>query len=149
MDLPTMPPRPTTRSSERVNHSLIYSLTGRGQLPVLAANSGGPLETIDDGVTGWLRPDVPREWAAVVRLVLFQLEPAELREMGRKGRERVATEFSRQRMAERLESEFCRIPARSKGIRAGWPPAIIILLLVGALAVLALGIGVGLRRINW
>ena len=110
---------------------------------MLAANSGGPLETVDEGVTGWLRPEAPREWADVIRLVLFQLEPAELGEMGRKGRERVAAEFSRHRMAERLESEFCRIPARSKAVRAGWPPAI--LLLAGTLAVLALGVGFGLR----
>jgi len=36
------------------------------ELPVLAHNSGGPLETIQEGVTGWLRPDKPEEWSAVI-----------------------------------------------------------------------------------
>lgn len=45
-------------------------------LPVLASNTGGPLETLVEGETGWLR-DVENvdEWAAVIRRVLHDLTP--------------------------------------------------------------------------
>ena len=33
--------------------------------PVLAVNSGGPLETVDHGVTGWLVDGQPNAWSEV------------------------------------------------------------------------------------
>ena len=39
--------------------------------PVLAVNSGGPLETIDHGVTGWLEDGQPHAWSEVT--VLFNV----------------------------------------------------------------------------
>ena len=37
--------------------------------PVLAVNSGGPLETIDHGVTGWLEDGQPHAWSEVTVLL--------------------------------------------------------------------------------
>ncbi|KAF8247738.1 UDP-Glycosyltransferase/glycogen phosphorylase [Wilcoxina mikolae CBS 423.85] len=105
------------------------------ELPVLAHNSGGPLETIQEGVTGWLRPEIPEEWTTMIRKALFEMQPAEIGEMGKRGRERVVREFSKEKMAERLEREFDLTPAH-EGI--GFTG---ILLFVGGIMV---GVGVGL-----
>ncbi|KAK2810936.1 hypothetical protein FQN50_002527 [Emmonsiellopsis sp. PD_5] len=88
-------------------------------LPVLAVNTGGPLETIVEGETGWLRDsrDI-EEWTAVMRRVLWEMDPAELEGMGRKGRERVEREFSLTAMGDRLEGEIREMfekPAREFG----------------------------------
>ncbi|KAF1993217.1 glycosyltransferase family 4 protein [Amniculicola lignicola CBS 123094] len=76
--------------------------------PVLAANEGGPTETVISGQTGWLR-DVKKvqDWTEVMRLALEDGAGEErLKEMGKWGRERVISEFSKEKMAERLESEI-------------------------------------------
>ncbi|KAI4727585.1 mannosyltransferase [Aureobasidium sp. EXF-10728] len=80
------------------------------QVPVLAANEGGPLETVVEGETGWLR-DVrkPEEWAAVMSRVLATSNPAELRSMGENGRKRVQAEFSKEQMALRLDQSLDQI----------------------------------------
>ena len=76
-------------------------------VPVLAANSGGPLETVLNGETGWLRPveDVGA-WTEIIRGAVEGREDGRLlREMGKKGRSRVVAEFSAEKMAERLDEE--------------------------------------------
>jgi alpha-1,3/alpha-1,6-mannosyltransferase len=76
--------------------------------PVLAANEGGPTETVISGQTGWLR-DVRKvqDWTEVMRIALEDGDGEErLKEMGNWGRERVVAEFSKGKMAERLESEI-------------------------------------------
>ncbi|KAF2728980.1 mannosyltransferase [Polyplosphaeria fusca] len=76
--------------------------------PVLAANEGGPTETVVSGQTGWLR-DVTKvqDWTEVMRLALEDGDGEQrLREMGKWGRERVMEEFSKEKMAERLETEI-------------------------------------------
>jgi alpha-1,3/alpha-1,6-mannosyltransferase len=76
-------------------------------LPVLAVNTGGPLETIVDGKTGWLRPaDAVEDWTEIVRKVLHEFDQKVLAEMGRVGRTRVEREFSRRAMGDRLEDEI-------------------------------------------
>jgi alpha-1,3/alpha-1,6-mannosyltransferase len=105
------------------------------QLPVLAHNSGGPLETIQEGATGWHRPDAPQEWTDVIRKALFEMLPSEIKTMGTKGREGVIREFSKEKMAERLENEFDLAPSH-KGVGVGG-----VLLFVGAIAVVGLGFG--------
>ena len=73
-------------------------------LPVLAANSGGPLETIVEDQTGWLRdPNDVQAWTEVCRRVLVELGPERTGEMGVKGRERVKEKFSDGSMADALE----------------------------------------------
>lgn len=89
-------------------------------VPVLAHNSGGPLETVTDGETGWLRPADDQAWAAVMRTALFELSLEEAREMGRKGRQRVVAEFSKERMAQRLDDELDGIVKRPASSSSSW-----------------------------
>ena len=75
-------------------------------VPVLAANSGGPLETIKDGRTGWLRSvDRVEQWTEVMQQALFSLSADQLRNMGAAGKKRVLQEFSETKMATRLDEE--------------------------------------------
>ncbi|KAL5114808.1 Alpha-1,3-mannosyltransferase-like protein [Pleosporales sp. CAS-2024a] len=74
--------------------------------PVLAANEGGPTETVISGQTGWLR-DVSKvqEWTEVMRIALEDGDGEQrLREMGKWGRERVVAEFSKDKMGQRLDN---------------------------------------------
>ncbi|KAH7089224.1 mannosyltransferase [Paraphoma chrysanthemicola] len=74
--------------------------------PVLAANEGGPTETVVSGQTGWLR-DVSRvqDWTEVMRVALEDGEgERRLEEMGRWGKLRVVAEFSKDKMGERLDA---------------------------------------------
>lgn len=102
---------------------------------MLAQNSGGPLETITEGVTGWNRPNNPEKWAEVIRQALFEMSPTEIKAMGRKGRERVIREFSKEKMAERLEAEFDAVPPVNGG--RFWR----LLLLAGGIATAGVGAG--------
>lgn len=62
--------------------------------PVIAVNSGGPCETVVDGVTGYLRNASAADFASVMRK-LIGAEGAELRhELGAAARERVQWCFS-------------------------------------------------------
>ena len=78
-------------------------------VPVLAANSGGPLETVLDPETGWLR-DVNKveQWTDVMKKVLGGggMSEAELGQMGQNGQRRVRDEFSETKMATRLDDEM-------------------------------------------
>ncbi len=79
-------------------------------VPVLAANTGGPLETVVDGQTGWLRPvDDVGQWTEVMDDVLHGLSEEQLKAMGEAGRRRVKAEFSETKMAERLDDEIERM----------------------------------------
>lgn len=72
--------------------------------PVLAANTGGPLETVVQGVTGWLcSPEDVQQWTAVMDKVLNKLSEGDLVEMARAGKERVKNEFSDAAMAKKLD----------------------------------------------
>jgi alpha-1,3/alpha-1,6-mannosyltransferase len=71
--------------------------------PVLAANTGGPTETILDGRTGWLRDSgKPEAWTAVMQKALG-MSKAERDKMAKEGVRRVKTGFAQERMAERLD----------------------------------------------
>lgn len=79
-------------------------------VPVLAANTGGPLETVIDGRTGWLRSvDDVDAWAKVISSVLHDMVEADLNRMRENGRRRVRQEFSREKMAERFDEEMDKI----------------------------------------
>ena len=86
-------------------------------LPVLAANTGGPLETVKEGITGWLcPPDDVEKWTAVMDKVLHKLSKKELEHIATAGRERVNAEFSDVKMAERLDNiigSMAGVPRRS------------------------------------
>jgi alpha-1,3/alpha-1,6-mannosyltransferase len=73
-------------------------------VPVLAANTGGPLETVEEGRTGWLRDAAKSEqWTEIMRKVIQDLTPEQRRTMGESGKKKVEREFSRTVMAERLD----------------------------------------------
>ncbi|KAJ5051777.1 uncharacterized protein L3040_001548 [Drepanopeziza brunnea f. sp. 'multigermtubi'] len=73
-------------------------------VPVLAANTGGPLETVVQGKTGWLcSPEDTEGWTAVMDNVLHKLSDKDIREMGTAGIQRVKDEFSNVKMAGRLD----------------------------------------------
>jgi alpha-1,3/alpha-1,6-mannosyltransferase len=80
-------------------------------VPVLAANEGGPVETVVEGKTGWLR-DASRveEWTAVLKKVLDgSLSEQQLKQIGENGKTRVKGLFSKERMAARFEDEIVRL----------------------------------------
>ncbi|OCK83610.1 glycosyltransferase family 4 protein [Lepidopterella palustris CBS 459.81] len=100
-------------------------------IPVLAANEGGPTETVVNGQTGWLR-DVKKvqDWTEVMQVALEDGPgEARLKEMGNRGRERVKAEFSMEKMATTLENEIERM---MQGPRAP---------MVSVAAVVVLGVG--------
>lgn len=79
----------------------------RAGIPVLASNTGGPLETIQEGRTGWLRDakDVPA-WTEVIDKVLNWISDEELQRISAAAKERVEAEFSLRAMGEKLEGEI-------------------------------------------
>lgn len=76
------------------------------EVPVLAANSGGPLETVIQDKTGWLQSteDIPT-WTDIMRQVL-RMSDIQLKHMGVAGRERVEAKFSEKTMAQDLDKEL-------------------------------------------
>ncbi|KKA24095.1 Alpha-1,2-mannosyltransferase (Alg2) [Rasamsonia emersonii CBS 393.64] len=76
-------------------------------LPVLASNTGGPLETIVEGETGWLR-DARNvdEWTAIMRKVLFEMDDQDFARMAANGKKRAKDEFSLTALGDRLEEEI-------------------------------------------
>ncbi|KAM0247532.1 hypothetical protein ACHAP5_003981 [Fusarium lateritium] len=86
--------------------------------PVLAADSGGPVETIVDGETGWLRsPKDVDAWAKVVRSAL-KLSDSEVQAMGEKGAARVKDLFGREQMAKRFDEILDDIVAKKPPVSA-------------------------------
>ncbi|KAK4188842.1 hypothetical protein QBC35DRAFT_522646 [Podospora australis] len=113
--------------------------------PVLAANNGGPTETVLEGETGWLRdPTDVKGWSEVMDTVLNGLGEEELERMGRRGKERVEGLFAESQMAERLEGIFEEMErGKVKGGISG-----LVLGMIGAVLVLGVAVGVVvLRRI--
>jgi len=76
-------------------------------LPVLASNTGGPLETIVDGRTGWLRDvDKVGEWVYVIRKVLLSFSDVRKADMSNTAKQRVQQNFTKAIMARRFEEEI-------------------------------------------
>lgn len=113
-------------------------------VPVLASNTGGPLETVVEGKTGWLR-DIQdlSEWTEVMRRVLVEIPAAELQAIGRMGRERVKAEFSQTQMGKRLDEEIAEMVSRPR-IRTLELQDL--LLAVGVLGALLVAIGALMAR---
>ncbi|XP_054812146.1 uncharacterized protein LOC129313205 [Prosopis cineraria] len=68
--------------------------------PVIACNSGGPVESIKSGVTGFLCDPTPREFSQA----MFQLirDPQDAEKMGREARRHVLESFSTKTFGQRL-----------------------------------------------
>ncbi|RYQ96521.1 hypothetical protein Ahy_B08g092304 isoform D [Arachis hypogaea] len=60
--------------------------------PVIACNSGGPLESVKNGVTGFLCDPTPEEFSSA--MAKFIKDPKEAERMGREARKHVVDSFS-------------------------------------------------------
>jgi len=88
-------------------------------LPVLACNSGGPTESIDDDPpharTGWLRAPEAANWAAAL-LEIAELSPSERSALASRARARAREHFGMDAMGRKLEialveaAEMGRVP---------------------------------------
>ncbi|MHC4831912.1 MAG: glycosyltransferase [Planctomycetota bacterium] len=70
--------------------------------PVLAVSEGGPLETVVDGETGFLREARPEAFAEALAILVSQ--PNEASRMGRNGRKRVEACFSLEAFGDRFNA---------------------------------------------
>ncbi len=68
---------------------------------VVVANTGGPAETVVDGVTGFVRPPTPQDFAGALAQLIR--DPAAARRMGQAGRDHVRARFSRASFGAGLE----------------------------------------------
>ena len=76
-------------------------------VPVLASNSGGPLETVLDGKTGWLRSvDKIDQWTEVMFQVLYEISESALQAIAETATKHVREGFSKTKMALRLKEEI-------------------------------------------
>mmetsp|Transcript_99726 Transcript_99726/g.197788 ORF Transcript_99726/g.197788 Transcript_99726/m.197788 type:complete len:452 (+) Transcript_99726:59-1414(+) len=76
-------------------------------VPVVAVNSGGPLESLVEGETGFLRPPEESAWAKAVANILA--DEGQKRRMGAAGRERVKDRFSLQAFGATLDIAVRRL----------------------------------------
>ncbi|KAI1388250.1 glycosyltransferase family 4 protein [Hypoxylon trugodes] len=108
-------------------------------VPVLAADTGGPTETVVEGVTGWLRsPEKVEQWTEVMDKVLNQLSPDEFKKMSQAGIARVKNGFGEAQMAETLDQII------GKALQApktwSWTPTVALVLGVSGLLGLVLAV---------
>ncbi|EED13126.1 alpha-1,2-mannosyltransferase (Alg2), putative [Talaromyces stipitatus ATCC 10500] len=76
-------------------------------LPVLASNTGGPLESVVENETGWLRDTTQiEEWTSIMRNVLLDLTDQDLAKMAASGKKRVKDVFSLHALEDKLEEEL-------------------------------------------
>ena len=75
--------------------------------PVIAVNSGGPLETVIDGKTGFLCEPTPDAFAG--KMAHFVRTPTARREMGQAGKRRVLGSFSFAAFTRKLNLTICRL----------------------------------------
>lgn len=84
-------------------------------VPVLASNTGGPLETILDGKTGWLRDvENEEEWAYIIRKVLHAFSDVRRKTMSDAATKRVQDNFTREIMAKRFDEEITKMVAAKR-----------------------------------
>ncbi|KAJ5107208.1 hypothetical protein N7456_003883 [Penicillium angulare] len=103
-------------------------------LPVLASNTGGPLETIVEGETGWLRDaHADDEWTAVMDKVLYGLSERDVAKMAVAGKQRAEREFSLTAMGDRLEDEISTMLSADRRPFDGWTQVFVGIALVVAL----------------
>ncbi|KAM8967634.1 alpha-1,3/1,6-mannosyltransferase ALG2 [Pelodytes ibericus] len=77
------------------------------QCPVIAVNSGGPLESIEDNVTGYLCPPRPRDFSEAMER--FVKNPSLKIAMGKAGRVRVIDTFSFEAFSSQLYHYICTL----------------------------------------
>ncbi|PWY94265.1 UDP-Glycosyltransferase/glycogen phosphorylase [Aspergillus sclerotioniger CBS 115572] len=113
----------------------------RAGVPVLASNTGGPLETIVEGETGWLRDaKVDADWTAVMDKVLYGMEQEELDRMSAAAKKRVEREFSLTAMGEKLEQEIEEMLSRERRPFQRFQQILALLALVGVVLSVAVAL---------
>ena len=104
----------------------------RAGIPVLASNTGGPLETIVEGETGWLRDaKVDADWTAVMDKVLYGIDQTELDRMSAAAKKRVENEFSLTAMGDSLEEEIGEMLGSERRSFGGFQQVFVILAVLG------------------
>ncbi|KAF3385279.1 hypothetical protein F1880_002489 [Penicillium rolfsii] len=100
-------------------------------LPVLASNTGGPLETVVEGETGWLRDaHAVEEWTAIMAKVLYGMSEKKLDKMATAGKARAERKFSLTAMGDRLEEEISTMLSAERRPFHGWQPVIALLVVI-------------------
>jgi alpha-1,3/alpha-1,6-mannosyltransferase len=97
--------------------------------PVLATDTGGPLETVVEEETGWNRPANSLQWAGVIQEALT-LTPEKRAQIGIKGVKRVKEEFSIEKMAIEFEKSANKA---AKSQRADLLPYLCLIILLAAI----------------
>lgn len=107
-------------------------------VPLLAADSGGPLETVVEGKTGWLR-DANKigDWTEVMRAVLVEISHEERLRMGKAGTQRVKAEFSRTKMSQRLNDEIDEMIGKPRAKSTEIQELLLLVIAVSGIAVVA------------
>ncbi|KAJ6781300.1 hypothetical protein PWT90_10160 [Aphanocladium album] len=114
------------------------------KVPVLAANTGGPTETVVEGETGWLRdPYEPLAWSAVMRQALL-LPEAEAERMGDEGSKRVKDTFGRDHMATTLMNLVREIVVNRQNSDADNTMIIVVIGTAFSLTLATLSLGIAL-----
>lgn len=80
--------------------------------PVIATNTGGPLETVQNNVTGYLVKSNPEEFAKAMQTLIS--DPQKQRELGSSARTRVIQNFSFLAFQQKLNSIFNKLSTENK-----------------------------------
>ncbi|EPS35227.1 hypothetical protein H072_11557 [Dactylellina haptotyla CBS 200.50] len=114
--------------------------------PVLATNTGGPLETVlDNGETGWLRPPEPSQWCKILNTALFEIDENQRSALAKRAKRRVVDNFSKESMAAALQREYDildKVKRRELGVLEIMMPTV-----VGT--AVAVGVLVGIGKTDW
>lgn len=100
--------------------------------PVLATNTGGPLETVVEGETGWNRPSEVSQWAKQLDVVLT-MSPEKRQQMGKSGQTRVKNLFSFDKMAKEFEATAQQA---TKIQRSSYPLVVIVAIVLVCISIL-------------
>jgi len=89
---------------ENEHFGIVPVEAGLAKTVVLACKSGGPTETIVDGVTGFLLQSSTQEWATVLHSLIT--EPFKAKEMGEAACEHVLKNFSTEKFISQLDESI-------------------------------------------
>ncbi|KAF7521185.1 hypothetical protein G7054_g12523 [Neopestalotiopsis clavispora] len=111
-------------------------------VPVLAADTGGPTETVLEGETGWLRsPSKADAWTEVMDRVLHKLSRDDLTKMRQTGISRVRDNFGDVQMAERIDG-ICDQILQQESKPGSYAPVLFAVSLLGGVVGAAVAVAV-------